>query len=785
MRSWNLETHKPHELVIAADGMFSEVDYVNDQIWEVAIGQGDPPAMAIQTSYGMRAIFLRFFPIFSIKSEQVINPADFFRPPVLMRFYPNYLKFQLMPFANINVFMEYWVPGSKMLAGRVRLENSGVDYCDLRLDWVGQLKHAGDGIIMVPDVIDFNTVLSGKAADAHPVCFISGGPQVSALVFPGLALQQKLYPGNSKIIHWAVAGYSEKGESFTAARNQTFSNWEGEISRLERLNQARMVDISTGNEDWDAALAFSQKSAYSLLMPGGEQFPNRSFVMNRQPEQGFSKNGTGSDHPFAWSGQALFDAYYLSSIFPPFNLEIIKGIIENALAVQEETGFIDWRPGIADQRTGQLAQPLLAAMVLKVMEEKPEPEWLKSIHSRLIDFLLVWLCPEQDEDRDGFPEWKSALQADLAGTGVSLHDFSDYNYLETPGLAAMLLNESQALIRLGEMDGEHQYDSWLKKLSQKLIMALDQCWEEKEGKWLSRDYQTHQTLPALKIANVNGSQKTEINECLQFPQRICISIKPRKALSRPCKLKVKGKYGAQKINLRLQGRDFRWDSRTGSFTSSELFSQIESVQIEGLEKGDSTRLFTMDSACEDISDLLPIWAGSCVDSIKIESVVKIIQERYQSTFGLMMLPRNVGAKHRPEKGIISLPWNAMIIEGLLSHGKRSEAAGLISALMDATSKHLSQFGEFRAFLTAENGYAIGERGSLHGLIPVGLFLKIAGIESVSQNEIIINGLNPFPNPISLKYQGTTIILKSDKTVVLLNNKEAIEITKPERVKISL
>lgn len=777
--------HQPHELVIAADGMFTEVDYADDQIWEVIIGQGDPPAMAIQTSYGMRAVFLRFFPIFTIKSEQIVNPANFYQPPRLLQFYPNYLKFGFLPFVNINVVMEYWVPGSKMLAGRMRTENSGVDHCDLRLDWIGQLKHAGDGEIMVPDGIDFNTVLSGKAADIHPVCFISGGPQISRSAFSGLALQQKLYPGSSEVLHWAVAGHSEKAESFTAARNQTFCNWDAEISRLERLNQARMAEIFTGYEDWDATLAFSQKTGLGLLMPGGNQFPNRSFVISRQPDQGFSKNGTGSDHPFDWSGQALLDAYYLSLIFLPFNVEFIKGIIENVLAVQGKTGVIDWRPGIAGQRTGQLAQPLLAGMVLKVMEVKLDPTWLKVIHSRLIDFLLAWLQPKQDKDRDGFPEWKSALQAGLGGSDANFHDFTDYNYLESPGLAAMLLNESRALIQLGEMDGEHQYDSWLNRLSEKLITVIDECWREEEGEWISRDYQTHRSFPALRIANVIGSRKVEINKVLKFPQRICISVKLRKPLSRPIKLTVEGEFETQKIKLILLSRDFRWDSKSGSFTSSELFSQIGSVQIEGLEKGDSTRLHTMDSICKDISNLLPYWAVSCMDPIKNERVEKTIQNRYQSPFGLLMLPRNDGAKHRPEKGVISFPWNAMIIEGLLRHGKRAEAAALILAHLDAASKHLSQFGEFRALLTAENGYAIGERGSLHGLIPVGLFLKIAGIDTVSQSEIILNGLNPFPKPITLKYQGTTIILNSDKTVVLLNNKDAIEITKPERVKISL
>ncbi len=370
MRSWHLGMEEPRDLVIAADALLDEVDYCDDQIWEVVIGQGDPPAMAIQTSLGMRAVYMRYFPIFTVEGIQIFDPLDFHQTPVLLQFFPNYLKFEYKPVEGIRVVMEYWIPESHAVAGKVTFENYAKEFRALQFEWVGQLKPIGSGEIFFPEVMGFNTVLGGKTADLFPVCFISGGPRSSQSVYPGLTLDLKLYPGKIQSLNWAAAAIKDKDHSLTTARNLTFRNWDAEINRIERINEARMIDISTGNPDWDGVLAFSQKAALKLIMPASQHLPNNSFVLSRQPDQGYSSNGDGSDHSYTWAGQSLFDAYYLAHVLLPANPEIIKDIIENAMSVQEKSGAIDWKPGLAGQRIHQLAQPILSTLVLKLMEGK-------------------------------------------------------------------------------------------------------------------------------------------------------------------------------------------------------------------------------------------------------------------------------------------------------------------------------------------------------------------------------------------------------------------------------
>jgi len=62
MRKWNLKNGDPLNLVIAADARLCKPDYRNDQIWEITLGRRDPPALEVETSFGMRVARMSLFP---------------------------------------------------------------------------------------------------------------------------------------------------------------------------------------------------------------------------------------------------------------------------------------------------------------------------------------------------------------------------------------------------------------------------------------------------------------------------------------------------------------------------------------------------------------------------------------------------------------------------------------------------------------------------------------------------------------------------------------------------
>jgi hypothetical protein len=91
MRDWSLAPGDPLCLTIAADSRLAIPDYLNDHIWELVLGGGDPPALPLQTTYGLRARSARIFPRFSENGKSISDPASFALPPTIRRFYPNFI----------------------------------------------------------------------------------------------------------------------------------------------------------------------------------------------------------------------------------------------------------------------------------------------------------------------------------------------------------------------------------------------------------------------------------------------------------------------------------------------------------------------------------------------------------------------------------------------------------------------------------------------------------------------------------------------------------------------
>jgi len=75
MRDWSLAPGDPLCLTLAADSRLSIPDYLNDHIWELVIGGGEPPALSLQTTYGLRAKAMRLFLRFSENGKSVSDPA--------------------------------------------------------------------------------------------------------------------------------------------------------------------------------------------------------------------------------------------------------------------------------------------------------------------------------------------------------------------------------------------------------------------------------------------------------------------------------------------------------------------------------------------------------------------------------------------------------------------------------------------------------------------------------------------------------------------------------------
>jgi hypothetical protein len=140
MRDWSLGPGDPLFLSLAADSRLSTPVYTDDHIWELELGGGEPPALTLRTTYGMRARSMRLFLRFTENETTTQDPVEFPVPPRLRRFYPNFMQVDFQPLENLPVSAEYWVPESQSVAGRITLRNDSTTLRQVRLEVCGVLS---------------------------------------------------------------------------------------------------------------------------------------------------------------------------------------------------------------------------------------------------------------------------------------------------------------------------------------------------------------------------------------------------------------------------------------------------------------------------------------------------------------------------------------------------------------------------------------------------------------------------------------------------------------------
>src|SRR5512134_3305292 len=187
MRDWSLAPGDPLCLILAADSRLSIPDYLNDHIWELTFSGGEPAALSLRTTYGLRAKSMRIFLRFSEGKTSVSDPSAYALPPTVRRFYPNFLILDYSPLPGIDVATEYWVPQSNAVSGRVTVANKTNATRKIRMDVCAVLTPL-TGQIMTVTQMQMVHVLAGQTSGLVPVLFLTGGPAPGSGPHPSLFL---------------------------------------------------------------------------------------------------------------------------------------------------------------------------------------------------------------------------------------------------------------------------------------------------------------------------------------------------------------------------------------------------------------------------------------------------------------------------------------------------------------------------------------------------------------------------------------------------------------------
>jgi hypothetical protein len=689
----------------------------------------------------------------------------------------------------LEVTYEVHVPESNAIAGRVTVANRSIEARNPRLEMCAALVPL-DGYAFSHTQMQMVNVMIGQTGGLVPLLFLTGGPLPGPGPQPSLMVNLDLGSNDVRQLTWSQAATPEHQTSFDAARLIAAQSWDAERARIELVNAGSSVEIHTGDLEWDAALAFSQKAAFHLFFPANENLPHPSFVQARGPDHGNSRKGDGSDYPATWSGQFPLDAYYLSSLLPTAP-DLAQGLLHNFLSTQTEDGTVDGKPGLGGQRGKYQAMPMLASLAWNLYQTTEDDDFLEEVLPKLLNFFWAWFSPKNDRDRDGIPEWAHLLQTGYEENPAfdAWNPWSkgiDVTVMHNPALMAMLYREAQSLTLIVRELGQTDEVELVKKQAERLKSALDEVWNPRTALYSYRDRETGESTRGKILGRLKGPGTIKLKQTFDPPIRLLIEVQAKDPGAKRPQVII-SEYVTKGENEVIRGGGFHWRSGGLVATSQQVHEKIGRVQVKGLKKNDKVIVRKLDYTLEDHTLLLPLWGG-----VPDEQTAKVLvnrtilnADRFDRPYGIPACPNMPSKQADLVCSSVYPAWNQLIGEGMLAYGFREDAARLVIHLMTGVIHNLKQKRAFYERYHADTGQGIGERNAVSGLAPVGLFLQALGVQVISPTRVRLEGKNPFPWPVTVQFKGTKVLRGLDRTEVIFSNGKSVIVDDPTPCLVSL
>jgi hypothetical protein len=783
MRTWQLGDNQPLAMRLAADARLTRVDYHDDQAWEARLGKANEAVLRLQTTYSRRVSSVAFSPSIICNGQLLESASSYASAPLLTAFAPSYLHFEAQPTAGLRCRYEFWAMESRVVGGTIYLENNGSTPLTLRLALRAEVirdaerpdRKAEMSLLTLNDGSE--ALYLGKLTGSlHPVVMLERATPLKQsanvrMASAKLSADCNLAPGETAAFKFVCASQAMLNDSLTAAHAWLNNpNWEQAQSNLKQL-ATQLPQVSTGNEDWDAVLAFGLNTLLRGLLSPTEALPNSSLVTTRTPDFGFSSGGDGRDYGWQWAGLTALQGYLYAPSLALVEAKLGQGLVLNALTKLTDDGRPDLRAGLAGQRVGAASAPLWAATAWQVYlfsgQNKAADAFLEAVWPLLHKAYEAWFSPASDVDGDGFPVWAGAGQA-----GYSRHLLSakmaawlqgvDLTQVEAPDLAAYLLNEGRALHNMAEKLGQTEAQQAIDARLEKLRTALAQAWDAR-GYYGYRDALTHST-PSGQIIFA-GKGDTALNSVTPItpPNRLRLRVLGGQAMPSKITVVIEGRDAAGKAcSERLPSTVFTEYRGSSDAFSAHHYSQVEQIRFEGLIGLFKVEVSTLNLQHESLYQYLPLWAGEMGDSAQRKQLVDSLEANHLTIAGfatdVALEPANVW---------VWPAWNALLLEGLRNAGETALAATLTERLLNALANSLRKDQGFRDSYNADPNLAgQGDLDSLEGTLPLALFLQVVGVLPVDDRHCWAGGLYPLATPTTITLQGLQITRQANQTEVV-------------------
>jgi hypothetical protein len=359
----------------------------------------------------------------------------------------------------------------------------------------------------------------------------------------------------------------------------------------------------------------------------------------------------------------------------------------------------------------------------------------------------------------------------------------------------MLCREIQSQAHIAEALTQPSVREILELEAGNMRALVEECWDADAALYHLRDRDSHRSPAGRQLAEMRGPGVLQATHSFRAPVRLLVRIDSKNEATRRPEIVLKGRRDQSDQSEQFERMDFQWGAGTAVATTRQLYTALDSLEVAGLEKRDQVSVWIMDFTREDITLLLPLWAGTSNPRRARTLVTRTLfaAGRFGRPFGIpaCIPPVNAARPRHTDPGAeaacnaVHLPWNVLVGEGLLAYGFREEAAQLTARLMGAVIKNLKQQRAFYQAYHAELGTGIGERNPVQGLAPLGLFLSVLGVEIHSPKRVSLQGKNPFPWPVVVKYRGLTVARQAEQTLIVFPNGQSQTVEDPTEAVFSV